>query len=188
MQVLVLSDISKNSRHMATWALAGQQNRHSQWSWPPHRVPTQHNLKVWRDCLRGTFMQGINGLLQQVTDLTPNCLGHTAYPLFDLYTMKRDSSLMTTIRQYPPELFSLIGETTISNIAGKSLLRHIANGHARAGSDGSVKTGIGGHAFCISDTSFTRAIWGHALTVGSRREMTSLRAEYGGSLGILLLL
>ena len=59
---------------------------------------------------------------------------------------------------------------------------------ARAGSNGSVKEGIGGHAFAISDNSFTQAIWGHAQTVGSQREMTSLRVEHGGALGILLLL
>ena len=188
MKVTVLSDISQDGRHMAKWALAGQQNRSSQWSWPPRRVPTQQNLKVWRDCLRGTFMQGINGLLEQVTTITPNCTGYTAYPLFNFSHMKGGTSLMATIRQYPPELLSLIGDINISDLAGQSLMRHIVKGQARAGSDGSVKDGIGGHAFCISDTSFTQAIWGNALTVGSRREMTSLRAEHGGALGILLLL
>ena len=59
---------------------------------------------------------------------------------------------------------------------------------ASAGSDGSVKDGIGGHSFCISDHSFTTAIWGYAQTVGTAKEMTSLRAEHGGALGILLLL
>ena len=55
---------------------------------------------------------------------------------------------------------------------------------AWAGSDGSVKEGKGGHAFCITDHKFSKAIWGHAPTVGSLREMSSLRAEHGGDLGI----
>ena len=68
------------------------------------------------------------------------------------------------------------------------MMHNIRCYRASAGSDGSVKDGIGGHAFAISDNSFTQAIWGHAHTVGSQREMTSLRAEHGGALGILLLL
>ena len=118
MQVIVLSDISKERRHMAKWALAGQQNSRSQWSWPPRRVPTQQNLKVWRDCLRGTFMQGINGLLEQITAITPNCTGHTAYPLFKFSHMKGGTSLMATIRQYPPERLSVIGDINISDPEG----------------------------------------------------------------------
>ena len=48
--------------------------------------------------------------------------------------------------------------------------------------------GIGGHVFCISDNSLTKVIWGYAQTVGTQREVTSLRAEHGGALGILLVL
>ena len=64
----------------------------------------------------------------------------------------------------------------------------LTSGAASVGSDGSVKDGIGGHTFCISDSSFTQAIWGHAHTVGSKREMSSLRVEHRGALGILFFL
>ena len=95
---------------------------------------------------------------------------------------------MDTIRKYPSELLSLLGEVSISDLDGQALMNFIGSSKASAGSDGSVKEGIGGCAFEISDTSFTHAIWGHAQTVGSHTEMTSLRAEHGGALGILLLL
>ena len=64
----------------------------------------------------------------------------------------------------------------------------IGRSRASAGSDRSIKGSIGRHVYAMSDNSFTRAIWGHAQTVGSRREMTSLREEHGGGLGILIFL
>ena len=83
MKVVVLSDISRNGKKMANWALATKQNKESQWTWSPHRVPTKQNLKVWRDCLRGTFVKGINDLLEPVTEYQLNCYGHTAFPPFN---------------------------------------------------------------------------------------------------------
>ena len=64
----------------------------------------------------------------------------------------------------------------------------IQHNNSFAGSNGSVKNGKGGHAFCITDNDFTTTIWQYASTVGSLRDMSSLRVEYGGALGILLLL
>ena len=95
---------------------------------------------------------------------------------------------MATIRQYPTELLSLFGGIQISDREGKGIMMCIQNNNASAGSDGSAKDGNGGHAFCITDNSFTKTIWGFASTVGSLREMSSLRAEHGRALGILLLL
>ena len=95
---------------------------------------------------------------------------------------------MATIRQYPTELLSLFGGIQISDREGKGIMMCIHNNNAHAGSDGSVKDGKGGHAFCITDNSFTKTIWGFASTVGSLREMSSLRAEHGGASGILLLI
>mgnify|MGYP000264414649 CR=1 FL=1 len=102
--------------------------------------------------------------------------------------MSKQTSLMATIGQYPSELLSLFGGTTISDKEGAEILSCIKLNKAAAGSDGSVKDGKGGHAFCITDNEFTTQLWGFAPTVGSDREMSSLRAEHGGALGILLLL
>ena len=86
------------------------------------------------------------------------------------------------------ELRALLGEINISDEEGWKIMRCIQQNKACAGSDGSVKDGNGGHAFCITDHKFSKGIWGRAPTVGSPREMSSLRAEHGGALGILLLL
>ena len=102
--------------------------------------------------------------------------------------MLKKATLMDTIRQYPPKLLSLLGKLHITDKVGGQIMAGIRQKVASAGSDGSVKDGIGGHSFCISDHSFTTAIWGYAQTVGTAKEMTSLRAEHGGALGILLLL
>ena len=56
MQVSVVSDMSKNGNKMEKWALSAEVNPQSQWTWPPRRTPTRQNMKVWRDCLRGTFI------------------------------------------------------------------------------------------------------------------------------------
>ena len=110
MQVMVLSDISNNGIKMSQWAIEARKNPNSQWSWPPRRVPTSQNLKVWRDCLRGTFMNGVDDLLEPICNTPGNYSGHSAYPLFNFSTMTRGSTLMDTIRQYPPELLSIIGD------------------------------------------------------------------------------
>ena len=94
---------------------------------------------------------------------------------------------MATIQQYPPKLLSLFGSTNILDENGKNILENIKYKQVFAESDGSVKDGKGGHAFCTKDSSFTTSIWGYAPTMGSRREMSSLRAEHGCALGILLL-
>ena len=57
-----------------------------------------------------------------------------------------------------------------------------------AGSDGSVKDEKGGYSFCISTNTFTKNIWEHTKTVGHKKDMSSLRTEHGGALGVLLLL
>ena len=95
---------------------------------------------------------------------------------------------MTTIGQYPQELLSLFGGIQISDREGSEIMQCIKHNAAFAGSDGSVKDGKGGHAFCITDNTFTTKIWGCASTVGLCREMSSLWAEHGGALGILLLI
>ena len=68
------------------------------------------------------------------------------------------------------------------------MMKQIECNNASAGSDGSVKDGLGGHAFCIADNSFTTQVWGHAQTIGIKSEISSLRTEHGGALAILLVL
>ena len=133
-------------------------------------------------------MKGLQDLLQPITTHPHNVYGLTAYPTFQYHHMIKKSTLMDTIGQYPTELLSLLGNSTISDTDGQRIMECIQQDRASAGSDGSVKDGIGGHAFCISDHSFTTAIWGYAQTVGTSPDMTSLRAEHGGALGILLLI
>ena len=61
-------------------------------------------------------------------------------------------------------------------------------GKVYTGSDGSGKDVIGGHAYCITDNTFNKIIQGHARTADQPEDMTSLRSEHGGGLGILSLL
>ena len=95
---------------------------------------------------------------------------------------------MATIRQYQHALFSLFRGMNISDGDGNSVMKCIKHNRVCTGSDGPVKDGKGGHVFSITDNAFTKAIWGYAPAVGSLREISSLRAERGGVLGILLLL
>ena len=109
MQVSVVSDISKNGNKMEKWALSADVNPQSQWTWPPRRTPTRQNMKVWRDCLRGTFMKGLDDLMQPVIETNQNCYRQVAFPAFNYKGMRKKYSLMATIRQYPTELLSLFG-------------------------------------------------------------------------------
>ena len=111
MRVAVLSEISNNGCKMGKWALEAESYRDSQWSWLPRRAPTRQNLKVWRDCLRGTFMKGIDDLLDPVIGTLHNCIGNTAFTPFNYGAMTKGQTLMDTIRQYPLGLLSLLGES-----------------------------------------------------------------------------
>ena len=71
---------------------------------------------------------------------------------------------------------------------GADIMHLIKEGKVNAGSDGSVKDGIVGHAYCITDNTFNNTIWGYARTAGQPEDMTFLRSEHGGGLGILFLL
>ena len=104
-----------------------------------------------------------------------------SHPSFDYHAI-------ATVRQYIQELLSLLGGIQISNKDEREIMNYIQTNGASAGSDGSVKNGKGGHAFYISDIAFTKKIWGQAPMAGSHREISSLWAEHGGALGILILI
>ena len=104
MKVTTLSNISKGGKKMTKWAMAAEVNRNYQWSWPARRHPTSQNMKVWRDCLRGTFMMGIDDLLHPVINCPQNSYGQLAYSTFNYLGMEKLSTLKATIQQYPMEL------------------------------------------------------------------------------------
>ena len=133
-------------------------------------------------------MKGLNDLIQPITSAHQNIYGHTSYPTFNYHKMTKKTTLMETIGQFPTDLLPLLCNTDITDTDGSLIMACILQEGASAGSDGPAEDGIGGHAFCIADYLFTKVIWGSAKTVGTKQEMTSLRAEHGGALGILLLL
>ena len=135
----------------------------------------------------GTFMKGTDDLLLPILDRTMVPAEITAHLHFDYTTMRRLESLQDTILQYPPELLYLMGKVKVTDEEGLELMVQLSANNASAGSDGSVKNGIGGHSFCITNNTFTKKIWGSAQTVGQTSDMTSLRTEHGGDLGILIL-
>ena len=62
-------------------------------------------------------------------------------------------------------------------------------GELHAGSDGSVKDGVGAHAYGFTSGRHIGHVWGGAaITPGDPVEMASLRAELGGAICILLVL
>ena len=147
-------------------------------------------MKIWRDCLRNTFMKGIADLMDLVAQGPRNCFGQVAYPAFNSQGMTRQHTLVATIGQYSQELLHLFRQQHISDEEGWDILQCVRQSTAYAGSDGSNQDvrGAGVHARCITDNKFLKAIGGCAPTVGSIREMSLLGAEHGGALEILLLL
>ena len=184
MKIVVLSDIlTCQGRKMSQWALKGEVNRYHTWVWPPRRVPTGQNLKVWRDCLRGTFMKGIDDVIYPLLGDVTEPSSILAHPKFNYAAMTRQGSLTATISQYPSELLSLLGHCPITDKEGQHIMEQLGLHKVSAASDGSVKDGIGGHSFCLSTNNFSHQIWGHAQTVGHTKDMSSLRAEHGGGTG-----
>ena len=112
---------------------------------------TTYTMKVWRDFLRGTPKKDIADLLQPVTEATQNSYGQLAFPTFHYQGMRKQSSLMATISQYPKELLLLFGWIHISDGDGLEIMQCVKNIKVYAGSDGSVNDWKGGHAFCITD-------------------------------------
>ena len=133
-------------------------------------------------------MKGIDEVTHPLigTIYTPS--SSTIYPLFNYSLMSRKSSLHASMLQYPPELLSLLGHCHITDTDVQDIMERLGHNNTSAGSDGSVKDGIVGDSFCISTNTFTNNIWGHAQTVGHIKEMSSLRTDHGGTLGVLILL
>lgn len=134
------------------------------------------------------FMKGINDLLIPLLDMIEAPSELIAHPQFDYTKIIRLASLQATIPQYPPELQYIMGDVHITDVEGLKLMAQLSNNNRSAGSDRSVKDGICGHSFYLTDNNSTTRIWGYDQTVGHSEDMTSLRAEHGGALGILLLL
>ena len=60
------------------------------------------------------------------------------------------------------------------------------DGKLYAGSDGSEKDGRGAHAYGFTDSTTKGAIWGgFSSNPGLKREISSLRTEHGGAIGII---
>ena len=133
-------------------------------------------------------MKGIDDVLHPLQGIIAPPQSTIAHPLFQYATMTRLSSLQDTLLQYPPELLSLLGHCPVTDMEGHTIMTHLGLNTASAGSDGSVKDGIGGHSFCIATHTFSHHIWGQACTVGHTKDMSSLRTEHAGALGVLLLL
>ena len=64
----------------------------------------------------------------------------------------------------------------------------LKDGKLYAGSDGSVKDECGSHAYSFTNGREEGIIYGGAaMTPGSQEEMSSLRAEHGGAISVLLI-
>ena len=94
-------------------------------------------------------MKGIDDVLHPLHGNITDPLSITAHPLFQYSTMPRLSSLQDTLLQYPPELLSLIGHCPVTDKDGYTIMTQLGLNNASAGSDGSVKDGIGGHLSLI---------------------------------------
>ena len=68
----------------------------------------------------------------------------------------------------------------------EKILRCLNEGHLLTGSDGSVKDDRGACAFCVGDLQSPNCMKGTYLCPGYHDEMSSLRAELYGAIGIAL--
>lgn len=69
---------------------------------------------------------------------------------------------------------------------GNKILEKFNNGELMAGSDGSLKLGRGACAWCIGDPTSENSIQGKYLCPGICQDMSSLRTELYGAMGIML--
>ena len=70
-------------------------------------------------------MKGIDALIRPVALVHQNNYEQTAYPYFNDQTMTKQTSLIGTIRQFPHELLSLLGNTNISDADGRLIMPYI---------------------------------------------------------------
>ena len=85
--------------------------------------------------------------------------------------------------QYPEEYKTLLGSFILGNDQIGEIILLMKQGALYAGSDGSVKNGIGSHAYGFTSRKLQGKIWGGAsITPGAVEEMSSLQAEHGGAM------
>lgn len=110
-------------------------------------------MKVWKSYSRGTFMKGINNIMEP-TAPKGNTVDHITYPIIAYNTMNKRESFQAAISQYPPEIQTILDIINISDEVGLEMMHHILTNDSCAGSGGSVKGHIEGHAFYITDNAF----------------------------------
>ena len=97
--------------------------------------------------------------------------------------------LSSIFKQYPPCYRHIEGNITIGDAEANTILRLLRSGALYAGSDGSVKDGCGAHAYGFTSSKDEGTVWGGAaITPGLAVGMSSLRAEHGRAIGVLLVL
>ena len=80
-----------------------------------------------------------------------------------------------------------MGPELLGNAQAEHISDLMRRGELYAGSDGSVKDGLGAHAYGFTSGRHIDKFWGGAApTPGNEEEMASLRTELGGAMGVLL--
>jgi hypothetical protein len=181
LQVSRLSDIvNQTGDKIENWALHGPPKK-SNVQWPKRKRPVGSNLKMWRDVVRRLFC-GEKGL-------HPKNLGKVMHPLSPNDGARNGNSFGEVINQYPTKYKKLLGEATLGEAQVILVIKLLQDNQLYAGSDGSVKHGIGSHAYGFTCGKRSEIVWGGAsITPGDKEEMSSLRAEHSGAVGVLLIL
>jgi hypothetical protein len=138
-------------------------------------------MKLWRDTIRKVFL-GIQGIY-------PHGLGDEIVAPLPRPMLRNMPSFLAILSQYDTEYGSILGQVNFGEDQVRQIITLLQNGELYAGSDGSVKNGRGSHAYGFTSGVKRGDIWGGcAITPGTQQEMSSLRAEHGGAVGILLIL
>ena len=103
--------------------------------------------------------------------------------------LEKVNSFHALLVQYPIHFRYLLGPRLLGDDQVAHIIKLLKDGKLYTGSDRSVKDECGSHAYAFTNGREEGIIYGGAaITPGSHEEMSSLRAEHGGAISILLIL
>jgi hypothetical protein len=175
-------------RYVYDWVMSGEQIQDTNVLYPVQEKPPPHVWKVWRECIRATYLQKSDSWRSMLHRPLLTTGDNENLSWREQITL--GMNIEDALNLLPNYLREAIGTLQCPRDNGKKISEELKQSQTQSWTDGTVKNDIGAHAFTIRPRGDEEiyCLSGTAGTPGDPASMTSLRAEHYGVLAVITLL